>query len=40
MACALVFRAPDRTLTNEEAGREREAAVALAERRHGAVLRG
>mgnify|MGYP002652823680 FL=1 len=40
VACALVFRAPDRTLTNEEAGREREAAVALAERRHGAVLRG
>ena len=39
MAFALRFRAPDRTLTVEETGAARDAAVALAARRHGAVQR-
>ncbi|MFW5419387.1 phenylalanine--tRNA ligase subunit beta [Nocardiopsis sp. CNT-189] len=40
LAYALRFRAPDRTLTAEEAGAARDAAVAEAARRTGAVLRG
>jgi phenylalanyl-tRNA synthetase beta chain len=40
LAYSLRFRAPDRTLTAEEASAAREAAVAEAERRTGAVLRG
>ncbi|MEU6735316.1 phenylalanine--tRNA ligase subunit beta [Streptomyces physcomitrii] len=40
LAYALRFRAPDRTLTVEEASTAREAAVALAGERTGAVLRG
>ena len=39
LAFALRFRAPDRTLTDAEAGEARDAAVALAAQRHGAVLR-
>ena len=39
LAFALRFRAPDRTLTVEETGAARDAAVALAARRHGAVQR-
>ncbi|HEY2220538.1 phenylalanine--tRNA ligase subunit beta [Actinomycetospora sp.] len=39
LAFALRFRAPDRTLTIEEAAVARDAAVALAGERHGAVLR-
>ncbi|GAA2873552.1 phenylalanine--tRNA ligase subunit beta [Pseudonocardia halophobica] len=39
LAYALRFRAPDRTLTNEEANAARDAAVALAAERVGAVLR-
>ena len=40
LAYTLRFRAPDRTLTAEEASAAREAAVAEAGRRTGAVLRG
>ncbi|GAA1108452.1 phenylalanine--tRNA ligase subunit beta [Nocardiopsis metallicus] len=40
VAFALRFRAEDRTLTAEEVGAAREAAVALATERTGAVLRG
>lgn len=40
LAFALRLRAPDRTLSAEEIHRVREAAVAEASRRHGAVLRG
>jgi len=40
LAYALRFRAPDRTLTVEEAGAAKDAAVAEAGRRTGAVLRG
>ena len=40
LAYALRFRAPDRTLTAEEAAAARDAAVAEAGRRTGAVLRG
>ncbi|HZG04407.1 MAG TPA: phenylalanine--tRNA ligase subunit beta [Streptomyces sp.] len=40
LAYALRFRAPDRTLTAEEASAAREAAVAAAVERTGAVLRG
>jgi phenylalanyl-tRNA synthetase beta chain len=40
LAFALRFRAPDRTLTAEETARARDAAVAEAGRRTGAVLRG
>jgi phenylalanyl-tRNA synthetase beta chain len=39
LAFALRFRAPDRTLTEEEAGAARDAAVALAAERLGAVQR-
>lgn len=39
LAYSLRFRAPDRTLTVEEARAARDAAVAEATRRHGAVLR-
>lgn len=39
LAFALRFRAPDRTLKEEEASDAREAAIELAEQRHGAVLR-
>jgi phenylalanyl-tRNA synthetase beta chain len=39
LAYALRFRAPDRTLTVEEAAAARDAAVAEAGRRTGAVLR-
>jgi phenylalanyl-tRNA synthetase beta chain len=39
LAFALRFRAPDRTLNDEEMTAAREAAVALATERHGAVLR-
>ena len=39
LAYALRFRAPDRTLTVEEAAAARDAAVAEATRRTGAVLR-
>jgi len=40
LAYNLTFRAPDRTLTVEEAVAARDAAVALASSRVGAVLRG
>jgi phenylalanyl-tRNA synthetase beta chain len=40
LAYKLTFRAPDRTLTVEEAVAARDAAVAVAAKRHGAVLRG
>ena len=40
LAYKLTFRAPDRTLTVEEAVAARDAAVALAAQRHGAVMRG
>jgi len=40
LAYALRFRAPDRTLTVDEASAARDAAVALAAGRTGAVLRG
>ncbi|WP_129660020.1 phenylalanine--tRNA ligase subunit beta [Rothia halotolerans] len=40
IACAMRFRAPDRTLTNDEASGYREAAIDLARSRHDAVLRG
>jgi phenylalanyl-tRNA synthetase beta chain len=40
LAYKLAFRAPDRTLTVEEAIAARDAAVAVAAQRHGAVLRG
>jgi phenylalanyl-tRNA synthetase beta chain len=39
LAFALRFRAPDRTLTEEETSAARESAAALAEERHGAVRR-
>ncbi len=39
LAYTLRFRAPDRTLTSEEANAARDAAVAVATERHGAVLR-
>lgn len=39
LAFALRMRAPDRTLTTAETARVRDAAVALAEHRHGAALR-
>lgn len=39
LAYALRFRAPDRTLTDKETGAARDAAVALAGERHGAVQR-
>jgi phenylalanyl-tRNA synthetase beta chain len=39
LAFALRFRAPDRTLTEEDTSRARDAAVALAAERHGAVQR-
>ena len=39
LAFALRFRAPDRTLTDAETGAARDAAVALAAERHGAVQR-
>ena len=40
LAFALRFRAPDRTLSAEEIARAREAGIAEATRRHGAILRG
>lgn len=40
LAFALRFRAPDRTLSAEEIAGARQAGIAEAERRHGAVLRG
>ena len=40
LAYKLTFRAPDRTLTVEEAVAARDAAVALASSRVGATLRG
>jgi phenylalanyl-tRNA synthetase beta chain len=40
LAFTLRFRAPDRTLTSEEANVARDAAVAMAAERHAAVLRG
>jgi phenylalanyl-tRNA synthetase beta chain len=40
LAYKLTFRAPDRTLTAEEAVAARDAAVAVAAERHHAVLRG
>jgi len=40
LAFALRFRAPDRTLSAEEIAAAREAGIAEAGRRHGAVLRG
>ena len=39
LAYAMRFRAPDRTLTDAEVAEAREAAVALAVERHGAVHR-
>ena len=39
LAYTLRFRAPDRTLTSEEANAARDAAVAVATQRHGARLR-
>jgi phenylalanyl-tRNA synthetase beta chain len=39
LAFAMRFRAPDRTLTETETGEAREAAVALAAERLGAVRR-
>jgi phenylalanyl-tRNA synthetase beta chain len=40
LAYALTLRAPDRTLTGDEAAAVRESAVAAASRRTGAELRG
>ena len=40
LAYKLTFRAPDRTLTVEEAVAARDAAVAVAANRFGATLRG
>ena len=40
LAYSLRFRAPDRTLKEEEASVAREAAIKLATERHGAKLRG
>ncbi|MEU4240486.1 phenylalanine--tRNA ligase subunit beta [Actinoplanes sp. NPDC026619] len=40
LAYKLIFRAPDRTLTSEEALAARDAAVAAVAARHGATLRG
>ena len=40
LALALRFRAPDRTLKQEEATQARDAAVAAAKERFGATLRG
>jgi phenylalanyl-tRNA synthetase beta chain len=40
LAYKLTFRAPDRTLTGEEAVAARDAAVAVAASRVGATLRG
>ncbi|WP_219417505.1 phenylalanine--tRNA ligase subunit beta [Pseudonocardia nigra] len=40
LAFSLRFRAPDRTLTSEEANAARDAAVSVATERHAAVLRG
>jgi phenylalanyl-tRNA synthetase beta chain len=40
VAFTLRFRAPDRTLTNEEANTARDRAVAVAAQRYGATLRG
>ncbi|MGE0298459.1 phenylalanine--tRNA ligase subunit beta [Pseudonocardia sp.] len=40
LAFTLRFRAPDRTLTSEEANAARDAAVAVAAQRHSAALRG
>ena len=40
LAYKLTFRAPDRTLTAEEAVAARDAAVAVAAQRHDATLRG
>jgi phenylalanyl-tRNA synthetase beta chain len=40
LAFALRFRAPDRTLTTDETTAARDAAVAAATARTGAVLRG
>jgi phenylalanyl-tRNA synthetase beta chain len=40
LAYKLTFRAPDRTLTVEEAVAARDAAVAMVAQRHGAVMRG
>ena len=40
LAYTLRFRAPDRTLTDEDVAVARQAAVASAQRRTGAVLRG
>ncbi len=40
LAFTLRFRAPDRTLTSEEANEARDAAVTLAAKRHAAQLRG
>jgi phenylalanyl-tRNA synthetase beta chain len=40
LAYALTLRAPDRTLTGEEAAAVRQRAVALVGERTGAVLRG
>ncbi|MGA0932090.1 MAG: phenylalanine--tRNA ligase subunit beta [Candidatus Nanopelagicales bacterium] len=40
LAFALRFRAPDRTLSAEDIAGARQAGIAEAERRHGAVLRG
>jgi phenylalanyl-tRNA synthetase beta chain len=40
LAYKLTFRAPDRTLTAEEAVAARDAAVAVAAKRHRAILRG
>jgi phenylalanyl-tRNA synthetase beta chain len=40
LAFTLRFRAPDRTLTSEEANAARDSAVAVAAERHGAGLRG
>ena len=39
LAFALRFRAPDRTLTEQDTGPARDAAVALAAQRHGAEQR-
>jgi phenylalanyl-tRNA synthetase beta chain len=39
LAFTLRFRAPDRTLTSEEANAARDSAVAVAEQRHAARLR-
>jgi len=39
LAFSLTFRAPDRTLTGDEANAARDAAVTVAHERHGATLR-